>query len=111
LFKGSVVYNVPDSIAALEAKYPQGQSWSMYGFKMMGLLISPEVVSEIGKGQGAAVALLGLNLGGKSGPEAEWVAIVQPGTSNAPPFLMRTIMSMVPLKVKETVERVKLSRS
>src|SRR5689334_3977517 len=57
LFKGSVLYNLPDSMAELEAKYPR---WSASSFKMLGLVFAPEVVGEVGKVQGAAAAFLGL---------------------------------------------------
>src|SRR5262249_46215306 len=37
-----------------------------------------------------------------------YVVIVQPGTSNAPIFLMHMVMTMAPVKVKDTVEDVKI---
>jgi hypothetical protein len=113
LFKGSVLYDLPDSFAKLEAKHGGDvhNQWATMAPKMFGLMIAPEVVNEAGKIQGAAVAFLGMKIGKvieDGPPEADYVVIVQPGTSNAPTFLMRMLMTMAPVKVKATVEDVKI---
>jgi hypothetical protein len=110
LFKGSALYNVPDSLAEMEARYPDWPSYRMEPLKVMSMFLSPEVINEIAKCQGAAGAFLGIS-SDKGGPQPEYVFIVQPGTSNAPTALMRMTLTMAPVKAKETVEGVKIYRA
>src|SRR4051794_24966874 len=111
LFKGSVLYEVPDSLADLDAKYPNTPIWKTSTVKTLGMLIAPEVIGEAGRMDSAAVAVLGVpKPGDKAVGIPDFVVIVQPGTSYGPAALMRLILSEAPVKLKETVEGVKVYR-
>src|SRR5207247_243759 len=91
LFEGSALGHVPDSLVKLRAR----EGWSMYrttsdDAALAGLLLSPEVLRELGRMRGAAVAVTGMDKEEKGMPE--FVAIILPGESNAPSFLMRTFV-------------------
>ena len=79
---------------ALMARYRErvgdnGQFWSFYEYGSYGLLLSPEVINECGRVEGAAVAVTGVN---KDGPEV--VGVILAGDSNLPTFYMRGELSM-----------------
>lgn len=89
LIEGSVLANVPDSLARVRAKYPDLRSWRSSGeeFAAAGAMISPEIVSELGRTRGAAIAVTGID---KEDPNLpEFVAIILPGESNVPGFAYR----------------------
>src|SRR5205807_1821755 len=44
-------------------------------------------------------------------PHPEFVFLIQPGTSNAPTFLLRMLTTLAPVKAKETVAGVKIYRA
>lgn len=87
LFEGSVLGNVPDSLAKLrsgDGKVPEELG-------IVGAIMSPELIRELGRIQGAAVALLGPPMP----PEKdmpEFVAVVLPGDSNVPGFATRMLL-------------------
>ena len=108
LFEGSVLANVPDSFARL---LPPGQKLPRRGHSEFaalggfGLILSPEVIKEMQRIQGMAIALTGFK-----GGEPEWLAVVLPGESNAPAFVMRAVLSTAPVLPAGEVEGVKLYR-
>ncbi len=104
LFQGSVLANVPDSLARLRgtdgADRARFQEAEFIG--MLGVMLSQEVAAEVGRLHGVAIALTGIDKRGNP----EYLAVVQPGTSNAPAFFMRAAMVMgrtSPLKRVEGV--------
>lgn len=89
LLEGSVLANVPDSFASVRAKYPDLRNWRSSGeeFAAVGAMISPELVSELGRTKGAAIAVTGIDKEDRNLPE--FVAIILPGESNVPGFAYR----------------------
>src|SRR5207244_1673198 len=59
LVKGSVLENLPASIAKFRAEHPSNQFWMFQSVGMSGIFASPECIAELGRLQGAAVALTG----------------------------------------------------
>jgi hypothetical protein len=108
LFQGSVLANVPQSLARLQAKYdPNHTAYklnTMVG--MFGLLMCPEVFNEFQRIKGAAIGLTGF---GKNG-RPEYVAVVLPGGSQAPSFLMRTALVLGEMRPSGRFEGVTLYR-
>jgi hypothetical protein len=101
LFKGSYLYDVPSSLEELEAKNKKnqiqfGSSWWM---TRMGMMLAPELVSELQQMQGAAVGFTKFPTGAKGDDEGEWVVVILPGTSNLPTFGMRALLSANARKV------------
>ena len=83
-----------DDMAAVMARYRErlgdnGQFWSFYEYGEVGLLLSPEIINECGRVQGAALAVTNVN---KDGPEV--VFVILSGDSNLPTFYMRGMLSM-----------------
>jgi hypothetical protein len=101
LFEGSVLGNVPDSLSKLfdGRERPRG----MEGVGAAGLLFAPEVIREVQRVRGAAIALTGM---GRMGPE--WVAVVLPGDSNGPAFLLRAFLATGPVRSMGECEGVRL---
>jgi hypothetical protein len=92
LFKGSVLSNVPDSLARLRARPGANPMGGPQVAGMFGLLVSPEVIAELGRMQGGAVAFTSLPTD-KDPPE--YVVIILPGESNAPGLVMRSVLTAV----------------
>jgi len=101
LLEGSALENVPDSLTKLFGDRERPRHTE--GLGAAGLLFSPEVIRELQRMHGAAVALTGM---GKAGPE--WVAVVLPGESNGPAFLMRTFLATGPVRPIGECEGVRL---
>src|SRR4051794_11096736 len=81
LFEGSALENVPDSLAKLFEGRERPRH--IEGLGAAGLAFAPEVIREVKRLRGAAIALTGM---GRAGPE--WVAVILPGDSNGPAFLL-----------------------
>lgn len=111
LFEGSALGNVPDSLARLTAGMKDqpmaaAQARRMFGeLGGMGLLFAPEVIREVQRLQGAAVAFTGFKNG-----QPEWLAVVLPGGSNAPSFAMRAFLATGNAVPAGEVEGVRLYR-
>jgi hypothetical protein len=109
LFQGSVLANVPESLAKLRAKYDAHNS--LYRLNetlgLCGLMLAPEVIAEAQRLQGAAIGLTGISQNG----EPEFVAVILPGRSQAPSFFLRTAVMMARMRPSATVEGVTLYRS
>src|SRR5436190_10581121 len=75
LFEGSALGHVPDSLVKLHARVGSGRNTEEAA--AVGLLWSPEVVKELGRIRGAAVAVPGMDKDEKGMPE--FVVIVLPG--------------------------------
>jgi hypothetical protein len=101
LFEGSALGNVPDSLAQLFDGHERPRH--LEGVGAVGLLFSPEVIREVRRLRGAGIALTGM---GRMGPE--WVAIVLPGDSNGPAFLLRVFLSTGPVRPAGQFEGVRL---
>ncbi len=89
LFEGSVLGNVPDSLAPLRSKYA---STSRRGggpdeMAIVGMVLAPEIAAELGRIPGAAIAITGIDKETKEMPE--FVAVLLPGDSNLAPLMMR----------------------
>ena len=83
-----------DDMAAVIARYRErlgdnANTWSLYEYSTVALLLSPEVINECGRIRGAAVAVTNVN---KDGPEI--VGVILAGDSNLPTFYMRGELSM-----------------
>src|SRR5262249_42960178 len=104
LFEDSALGNVPDSLARLWGKDGEAPSRrTMHEVGAIGLFLSPEIVHEAGRLQGAAVAVTGIKEG-----RPQFVAIVLPGESNGPGFIMRAFLTMEKVRPLRDVEGVKL---
>src|SRR5262249_50678541 len=101
LFEGSALGNVPDSLTKLFERGERPRGSEPLG--ATGLLFAPEVIRELQRIRGAGVAFTGM---GKMGPEG--VAVILPGDSNGPPFLMRAFLAAGPVRPAGEVEGVKL---
>jgi hypothetical protein len=114
LFRDSVLGNVPESLDKVEAKMVKGGKFGdalargimLYSLKGVGLAVSPEVVKEISRLKGAAVAITGVS----NPEEPDFLAVVLAGDSAAPPFLMRTLLTLAPTQAVDKVEGVTLYR-
>lgn len=102
LFEGSAFGNVPDSLTKLFPKeMPRHARQEMGAF---GLVLAPEVIKEVSRIQGAAIALIGC----KDPHSPEYLAVVLPGDSNAPGFMMRAFLTMEEFTSAGEVEGVKV---
>src|SRR4051794_2730613 len=90
LFEGSALENVPDSLSRLFDDRERPRHIERLG--AAGLPFAPEVIREVQRLRGAAIALTGM---GRMGPE--WVAIILPGDSNGPAFLLRAFLATGPV--------------
>ncbi len=113
LFKGSYLFNVPQSMDRLEAKFKEVPPFGWSGLKAMGLLLAPEIVKEMKRGQGAAIGFTSMGFPirkkGHESEEPEFLAVVLPGKSNIPSFVLRSFISATTQPV-EKVEGVTLYR-
>ncbi len=106
LFEGSALGNVPDSWHKYIAKMAKGQPVGpMRGFNevgVVGVIFSPEVVKEVSRIHGAAVAVTGVGRDGMP----EFLAVVLPGDCVLPGLGMRALLSAAPVTPVEEVEGV-----
>jgi hypothetical protein len=107
LVENSMLSNVPESLFKMmeELKAPPPPR----GFEELGgigLLLSPEVVREAGRLQGAAAAITGLDEHG----HPEFVFIGLPGESNLPRLAFRAALTLERVKPSEKVADVQLYR-
>jgi hypothetical protein len=108
LFQGSLLADVPDSLARLHANLGQDhRRGDLRGLGAVGLALCPEVLREVGRIKGAAAALLAIDKHG----EPEYLAVVLPGDSQAPTFLLRTYVTVGEARPIGKVEGVTLYRS
>ena len=92
LMRGSALDNLPATLAKFRERLGDNNDRFMAYFFLaeFGMFASPEAIAEFGRLQGGAVALTGF---GKD-MEPEIVGVMLSGTSNAPTFVMRTILSV-----------------
>jgi hypothetical protein len=92
LLEGSVLGNVPDSFAKIQGKFSAPR---MRGgpaeIASAGVMAAPELVNEISRIRGAAVAITGIDKTDRNQPE--FVAFVMPGESNAPGLIYRMFLA------------------
>lgn len=104
LFEGSAVSRFPQQLARWReqsGRWRKAEEWGV-----ISLLLSPEMVRELGRVRGVAGALLGF--GPRGGPQ--FVVIVQPGESTVPAFAMRAYVTMERVRAVGEVEGVTLYR-
>jgi hypothetical protein len=105
LFEGTAFGNIPDSLTKLWGKDgpPPRERAAMAPVGAFGLFLSPEMVKEVGRLQGAGFAVTSFKNG-----QPQMVAIVLPGESNAPAFFMRAFLTFEPNKLIGEVEGVRI---
>ncbi len=104
LLEDSALGNVPDSLARLRGKDDEPAARrAIHEVGAIGLMLSPEMVREAGRLQGAIIALTGFK---KDRPE--FVAIILPGESNGPGFVMRAFLTLETVRPIQEVEGVKI---
>jgi hypothetical protein len=107
LFEGSVLSNVPESFAKLLGHREEpGFGARHEGWATLGLFLAPELIREMERLDGLALALTGFDDKG----EPDFVVLVLPGTSNAPGFVMRALMMMEEVGRLDEVEGVTVYR-
>lgn len=107
LIKDSALENIPLTMAKFRAKYENLERfWVLQEVSGFGLMLSPEVLSEAARLQGAAVAITGFD----KENQPEIVGFVLAGQSHAPTFAMRAYLSMDQLRVVTEVDKVPLYR-
>jgi general secretion pathway protein G len=91
LFQDSAFGNVPGSLEKFLPKDGRREpgNWSEFAMPL-GLMLCPEVVKEVSRIKGVGVSLLGINQHGMP----DFLAVVLPGDSQAPPFFLRTYLTM-----------------
>jgi hypothetical protein len=96
LFEGSVLADVPASLADLQAKYdPRGTAFRLKEqVGRFGLFLSTEVAAEVGRLQGAALGLIGITKDG----QPEYLGVVLPGESQIPGIVLRSLLAMSPMR-------------
>ncbi len=111
LLEGSVLADVPNSLARLNAKYQNLSRFQTDELQGVGLLFAPEVIKELERVRGAAFGLLSLPEKGSQQPE--WVAVVFPGKSNVPSFVVRAALvgSGMEMQAVATVDGVPIYQS
>jgi hypothetical protein len=92
LLRGSVLDDMPAVMSKFRDKRGDNGMFFFddYLIGTFGLFASPEVIAEFGRLQGGAVALTGFT----KNMEPEIVGVLLSGTSNAPTFFMRTVLTM-----------------
>jgi hypothetical protein len=102
LFEGSALENVPDSLA--KVRKGKGPSAAMsFNPGIFGLFWCPEMVREMGRFDGMGVALTGFK-----DRQPHWLAVILPGDSTAPGFVLRTALVTGNARLVGQVEGVKL---
>src|SRR5207245_8532903 len=71
------------------------QFWMFQSVGMSGIFASPEFIAELGRLQGAAVALTGFN----KDHEPEIAGFVLAGDSHAPTFILRMYLTMEEVRI------------
>ncbi len=90
LLKNSDIDDMPAVMSRFRERMgDNNQFWSFYEYGSYALMLSPEILNECGRIQGAAVAVTGVN---KDGPEI--VGVILSGDSNIPTLYMRGMLSM-----------------
>jgi hypothetical protein len=95
LVKGSVLENLPASIAKFREEHPTNQFWMFQSIGMSGIFASPEFIAELGRLQGAAVAMTGFT----KDHEPEIAGFVLAGTSHAPTFIVRMYLTVEEVRI------------
>jgi hypothetical protein len=91
LVKGSALEDMPATMAKFRAKLPKDNNfWLREELGMMAMFVSPEMLAEAGRFQGAVFALTGVSK--DKGPQ--WVIVVLSGESNFPGLILRTYLSV-----------------
>lgn len=93
LLEGSYLENVPESLAPLMKKIPLNRGRGPEEAGIFGLMLAPEVVNEIGRIQGAGIAITGLDKEARY-EMPEYVVVVLPGESQAPSFVARLALTV-----------------
>ncbi len=109
LFKGSALANTPDSLVRFQQRHGQQQRFSRERDEVvtvLGWLLSPDLLHETQRLQGAGIALTGF---GEQG-NPEFVAVILPGKSAVPGMLLRLFLTMQPMDLAGTVDGVILYR-
>ena len=111
LFSGSALGDMPDSLVKIRSKYAKELKGGRFGHDrevmgITGMFLAPEMIAELSRLHGGAVAFTGLAKGPPQMPE--FLAVILPGQSNAPGYFMRTMLTMAPLEKIETVEDVSI---
>jgi hypothetical protein len=92
LLRGSALDDMPAVLAKHREK--RGPGGGFFFEEMIlgefGMFVAPETIAEFGRLQGGAVGLTGFN----KNMEPEIVGVLLSGTSNAPTFVMRTILTV-----------------
>jgi hypothetical protein len=111
LLKGSCLEDMPRSLEKLGVPMREDPYGFRYGSRMMlgmGLFLGPEVLSEVSRFGGGAVAITDIPKDLDQPPEA--VGVLRTGDSNLPGFYMRMMMTMMPLHKVAEVEGVGVYR-
>jgi hypothetical protein len=104
LIKGSPFDNLPLYLAKHRKEKDLTNAWVLQEVGMFGIFLNPELLNEVGRAQGAAVALTGFT----KDNEPEIVGFILAGESNAPTFVMRTMLTMMDVRVISEFEKVPL---
>jgi hypothetical protein len=106
--KGTAAEDLYHRLGKLRAENPTERVFggSAESLGIIGMFLSPEFISEIGRFQGAAVALTGFDKDGF--PEV--VGLIHTGESNLPGFIMRGQLSFERVRLLEEVEKVGIYR-
>jgi hypothetical protein len=92
LIRGSILDDLPSYMAKLRGKNPDRFGYASEGPLVLSSLLGPEAMAEFKRGQGAALAITGINKKG----EPDFVGFVLTGESNVPGFFMRAYLSSSP---------------
>jgi hypothetical protein len=107
LIKGSDLEDMPATMARFRQKMPAGAPmWALQDVGIFGIFLSPEVLAEGARLQGAAVAMTGVT----KDREPEVVGIVLAGDSHGPTFVLRAFLTMDDFRTVADVNGVKLYR-
>jgi hypothetical protein len=105
--KGTALEDMHLRLAKLRTEHPRENFFG--GERSLGffsLFFSPEAISELGRFQGAAVALTGFDKQGNP----EIVGLIHTGDSNLPGFFMRGQLSFESARLVDEVEKVGIYR-
>jgi hypothetical protein len=91
LIKGSPFDNFPLYLAKYRKDKDLTDAWWLDQVGAIGLFLNPELLNEVGRAGGAAVALTGFT----KDNDPDIVFFILAGDSNAPTFVMRTALTMM----------------